>query len=375
MSKTLLMVVNSPTFFMSHFFPIAKEAKAAGYDVYLASMAGDSVEEIEGAGITHFVLPMSRSGKGLFGELRTFCAIWLLFWKIKPDVVHLMTIKPVLYGGIAALIAPVKGVLSVITGLGFVFLGEGFKAKFLKSIIGRIYRLALCKRNLRVLFENPDDRDTLYVLGAFPEGKAELVRGAGVDLAQYAYVPERIQSPIVCLAARLLRDKGVFEFVAAAKILRERGIDARFQLIGDIDPGNPATATENDLQQWQSDGIVELLGFRSDVPQLFAAANVVVLPSYREGLPKVLLEAAACGRAVITTDVPGCRHAIEQNVSGLLVPLQNVDELAAAIKRLVSDPELRHKMGKAGRELAEREFSIDKIVRQYLEIYRKLEKC
>ena len=373
MTKKLLMIVNSPAFFMSHFYPIAEGAKAAGYDVHVASMVGEAVDSIKKAGIKHTVLPMSRSGKGVFEELRTFIAIWSLLWKVRPDVLHLMTIKPVLYGGIAARFAPVKGVLSVITGLGFVFLGKGFRAQLLRFFISKSYRVALSKRNLRVLFENPDDCQALGSLGAFNEGQAELIRGAGVDLVEYAFLPEKTELPVVCLAARLLRDKGVVEFVEAAHMLQKRGVRARFQLIGDTDPGNPATITAHEIRQWQLDGVVELLGYRADIPQLFSDANLVVLPSYREGLPKVLLEAAACGRAVVTTDVPGCRHAIISDVTGLIVPVRNAERLAEAIETLLANSELRYRMGSAGRKLAESDFAIDKIVQQYLTIYGKLE--
>ena len=373
MAKKLLMMVNSPAFFMSHFFPVAQSAQQEGYDVYVASMDGDSVKAIKEAGLKHIVLPMSRSGKGPFGELRTLISTWLILWKVKPDLLHLMTIKPVLYGGIAAKFAPVKGLLAVVTGLGFVFLSQGSKAKLLRSLIIRAYRLAFSKKNSRILFENPDDLKTMIDLGVLREEQAELVRGAGVDLQKYAFLPERTGEPIVCLAARLLRDKGVVEFVDAADILRKKGISARFQLIGNTDPENPATITEYEISQWEKIGAVELLGFRADIPQLFAGANIVVLPSYREGLPKVLLEAAACGRAVVTTDVPGCQHAIIPDVTGLLVPVQDSEKLADAIERLLEDPGLRLRMGEAGRELAEDDFAIEKIVAQYLAVYRKLE--
>lgn len=372
MTKKLLMIVNSPAFFMSHFSPVAERAKTLGYDVHVASMDGVAVDNIKKLGVKHTVIPVNRSGKGLLGELRSLIAIWLLIWKVKPDVLHLMTIKPVLYGGVAAKFSPVKGVLSVITGLGFVFLGEGFKAKVLRNIISRSYRLALSKRNLRVLFENPDDCKVLSDLGAFDVEKARIIRGAGVDLHCYSFSPEKMGRPIVCLAARLLRDKGVVEFVEAAKILKKKGVDARFQLIGDADPGNPATISDQEIEQWKRDGEIELLGYRTDISQLFSDANIVVLPSYREGLPKVLLEAAACGRAVVTTDVPGCRHAIIPDVTGLLVPVKNAEALSDAIELLLSDTSLRSRMGKAGRKLAEEDFAIGKIVHQYLEIYKEL---
>lgn len=373
MSKTLLMIVNSPKFFMSHFSHIAEAAKAEGFEVHLASMDGEGVNAIQKAGFKHNKLPMTRSGRGLFSELRTLIAIWWLMWRIKPDVVHLMTIKPVLYGGIAARFAPVRGVLSVVTGLGFVYVSRGVRAKLFQTLINGMYRLAMGHKNQRVLFENPDDRQTLCETGIVIPEKTDLVRGAGVDLREYACIPEKNGIPKVCLAARLLKDKGVVEFVEAARILNSKGVPAIFQLIGEPDPDNPASISKTELQRWAQEGIVQLLGFRSDIAGLFAEANVIALPSYREGLPKVLLEAAACGRAVVTTDVPGCRHAIEPGLTGLLVPVRDAEGLAQAIETLLNNPEKRACMGKAGRKLAEKDFSLETISEHYLALYDKLE--
>ena len=179
--------------------------------------------------------------------------------------------------------------------------------------------------------------------------------------------------PTVIMISRLLEDKGVLEFVEAASVLNSKGIQACFKLVGEPDFENPKSVTEKQLQSWRDDGIVECLGFRSDIPGQLAQANIVVLPSYREGLPKVLIEAAACGRAIVTTDVPGCRDAIEPDVSGILVPARDSQALSEAIERLISDSDLRNKMGQAGRDLAEREFSIDKVVSAHFDIYRELE--
>ena len=284
-----------------------------------------------------------------------------------------MCIRDRLYGGIAARLAPVKGVVAAVSGLGFVFLAKGLKATILRRIIRSLYCFALGKKNLRVIFQNPDDRDVLVGMGALEPIKVEMIRGSGVDLASYIEVPEASGTPIVCLAARLLRDKGVLEFVEAVRILRQRGVNAQFQLVGDLDLGNPASITVDELEAWRQEGFIELTGFRKDVANLFRDAHIVTLPSYREGLPRVLVEAAACGRAVVTTDVPGCRDAIEPGITGLLVPVRDSLALADAIEVLLNDSGMRQKMGHAGRMLAESEFSIDKIVKQHLDIYSKLE--
>lgn len=374
MSKILLFIVNDPAFFLSHRLAVAKGAQTKGYKVHVACMPGPAVAAIAAEGFEFHSLPLSRSGRNPLAELGLMFTIWKLLWRLKPDILHLVTIKPVLYGGVAARFAPVKGVVTAISGLGFVFLSRGLKALVTRKVVSTFYRLALGKRNLRSIFQNPDDRDLLLSMSGLNESKAVMIRGSGVNLSLYTAIPEPEGLPVVCLAARLLRDKGVEEFVEAAKILAARGVKARFQLIGDIDPGNPATVTRTQIDQWREDGVIELLGYRDDIATLFAAANIVTLPSYREGLPKVLVEAAACGRAVVTTDVPGCRDAIDPDITGFLVPVRDAHALANQLQVLIEDPALRSRMGMAGRELALRAFSIEKIVEQHLDVYGQLER-
>lgn len=373
MQKRLLFVVNAPAFFISHRLPVAEGARQAGFEVHVATGPGNACQQIVDAGFKHHLLPLSRSGKNPWAELICFVALCWLMRKVKPELVHLVTIKPVLYGGIAARLTGVSCVVAAVSGLGSVFISQGPKARVLRGVIKPLYRLAFGHRNLKVIFQNPDDRDALVKLNALSIGQSELIRGSGARLADYPFVPEPSGSPVVAMAARLLRDKGVTEFVAVARLLKQRGVDARFWLIGDPDPGNPATVTEAEMCAWQKEGVVELLGYRRDIAQLFALSNMVVLPSYREGLPKVLVEAAACGRAVVTTDVPGCRDAIEEGETGLLVPVRNVDALADAVERLIADSSLRQRLGQAGRQLAEREFAIERIVAAHLAIYAQLE--
>jgi glycosyltransferase involved in cell wall biosynthesis len=368
----LLFVVNNPAFFLSHRLPLALAAQRAGYDVHVATMAGDSVSRIQGHGLTHHAIPMTRSGKNPVQELRTVWALYQLFRRLRPDVVHLVTIKPVLYGGIAARLAGVPAMVSAISGLGFVFVAKGAKAALVRQVVAMLYRLALGHRNSRIVFQNGNDRDVLAGLGAVRDGQVVMIRGSGVNLADYAAVAEPPPPVVALMVARLLRDKGLQEFVEAARILRREGVNVRMRLAGGIDPGNPASVTQADVDAWQQEGLIEALGERSDVAALYAASHIAVLPSYREGLPKSLIEAAACGRAVVTTDVPGCRDAIEPDTTGLLVPSQDAPALAAAIGRLVNDDALRQKMGHAGRVLAEREFDIDDVCRKHLDIYQTL---
>ncbi|WP_028874766.1 glycosyltransferase family 4 protein [Tepidiphilus margaritifer] len=367
----LLFLVNAAEFFVSHRLPLGVAAREAGFEVHVATAAGAAVEKIIAAGLTHHELPFSRSGTHPWQEIRTLWAIFRLLERIKPDLVHLVTIKPVVYGGLMARLCRVPSMVAAISGLGTLFVAP---TRFggLRWIVEKLYRLALGHANSRVIFQNPDDQTTLLEMKAVKAEQTTLIRGSGVALEDYPYLPEPEGIPVVSFAARLLRDKGVYEFIEAARQLRMRGVKARFWLIGAPDPGNPTSVSAAEIERWRAEGVVEVLGYRNDIAALFARSHVVVLPSYREGMPKVLIEAAACGRAVVTTDRPGCRDAIEPGESGLLVPARDTNALADAIERLIRDPELRRRMGEHGRRLAEREFAIEKIVAAHLAIYREL---
>lgn len=372
MKPVLIIVVNDPAFFLSHRLPIAEAARNNNYDVHVATQSGPKTSLIRQLGFSHHELPLSRSGVNPFSELRAIAALLFLFWRLRPVLVHLVTIKPVLYGGIAARLSPVSGVVAAISGLGSVFIASGLKASAVRFVIRTLYRVALGKQNLHAVFQNPDDQSVLINMGAISTSKSSMIRGSGVDLNLYRPLAESDGVPVVTLAARLLKDKGVVEFVHAARILASRGISARFQLVGDPDIGNPSSISTEELSSWNDEGVIKWLGHQSNISDVFARSHIVVLPSYREGLPKVLVEAAACGRAVVTTDVPGCRDAIEADISGLLVPVRDAVALANAILRLLEDPELRHAMGRAGRKLAENAFAIEHIVDQHLDIYHAL---
>ena len=233
-------------------------------------------------------------------------------------------------------------------------------------------RQALGHSNQRVIFQNIDDKKQLSKLTRLSLDNSTLIQGSGVNLSLYKVLPLPNGSPIVLLASRLLIDKGVREFVHAAELVNKTKVRARFVLVGEIDKFNPASIQEQELSTWKENGLVELLGYRNDMENVLSNATIVVLPSYREGFPKILVEAASCGRAIITTDVPGCRDAIEKDVTGLLVPVRNARILAKAVSELLSDPGLCKKMGVAGRERAERLFDIKKIVKEHIDIYKQL---
>lgn len=368
----LLIVVNVDWFFLSHRLPIALEAKKAGFEVHIATTITDRLNVIEAYGLKVHKLSLVRNKLGIFNTIKTIFELRNIFKIVNPDIVHLVTIKPVLLGGLLARWLKVPGLVTAVSGLGYVFMSRGFIARFRRWCVIRIYSMALKHPNQIVIFQNPDDRDSLLTSSSMQKINHVMIRGSGVDLKKYIVKPEPQDQLVVLFPARLLADKGIFEFIAAAKLLRHRGQSARFVLAGLVDLENPTSVSHAQLYQWVEDGLVEYWGYRVDMPQVLASANVVVLPSYREGLPKVLLEAAAAGRAVITTDVPGCRDAIESGVTGLLVPVRNINSLANGIEQLLSNADQRIAMGLAGRRLAEKEFDVQAVVEKHLSVYQAL---
>ncbi|MBP6019732.1 MAG: glycosyltransferase [Burkholderiaceae bacterium] len=368
----LLFVVNNPAFFLSHRLPLALKARDDGFEVHIATMDGPSVPVIVGHGLTHHVINMSRSGKNPVMEIQSIYSLWRLFRQLRPDLIHAVTIKPVLYGGIAARLAGVPAYIAAVSGLGFIFTRPAQKMDFMRWAATLLYRLALGHKNSRVIFQNQNDRDVLQQAGVLRSGQAVLIRGSGVALDEFHYVPEPDGVPVAIMVSRLLVDKGVMEFVEAARLSHDHPSGLRWLLVGSPDRGNPASVTDGELLNWQREGVVEYLGERTDIAALYQQSNIAVLPSYREGLPKSLVEAAACGRAVVTTDVPGCRDAIQPVVTGVLVPPRNARALATAVIALAEDTQLRQQMGAAGRELAEAEFDVQKIADRHVELYWSL---
>jgi glycosyltransferase involved in cell wall biosynthesis len=373
MSQKLLFVVNVDWFFWSHRLPIALEALRQGYIVHVATALTDKLTDLKSHGLVVHSLSMDRNSSSIWATVKSVWQFYRLFKHVKPDIVHLVTIKPVLLGGLAARLASVPAIVAAVSGLGFVFVAKGLNASARRWLVGCLYRLALGHNNLKVIFQNPDDQFSVRTLARLPDHKMATIRGSGVDLIKYAVRPVPKGIPIVLLAARLIADKGVFEFVQAARLLRQRSCNARFVLVGGLDRANPTSFTEADLSSWTQDGLLEWWGHRTDMPHVLANAQVVVLPSYYgEGLPKVLVEAAACGRVVVTTDHPGCRDAIDPDITGILVPVRDVVALADALEVLINDPLKCQEMGIAGRALAEKAFDVQMVVAAHFQIYKEL---
>jgi len=374
MKKKLLIIVNVDWFFLSHRLPIALAAKESGYDVHIATGITNRFREIQSYGLTVHPIILTRGDTSILKTLILAIQIFRLLSDLKPDILHLVTIKPVLIGGILARVCRVPGVVSAISGLGFTFTDKGSKAKIVKMLVSYLSCKAFSHSNLRVIVQNGNDLATLQALTNLPTLAFNLIPGSGVDLRQFCPQPQLAGKPVVLLASRMLISKGIKEFVEAARYLsKEKSVDARFVLVGSPDPYNPASLTTEQLAQWQQEGIVEWWGHRTEMATVINQAHIIVLPSfYGEGLPKVLIEAAACGRPIITTNVPGCYDAIEPNVTGLLVPAKDPQSLASAIRSLILDPQRQTSMGEAGRRRAETIFAIERIVAAHLRIYSEI---
>ncbi|HEV2112012.1 MAG TPA: glycosyltransferase family 4 protein [Gammaproteobacteria bacterium] len=371
-SRRILFFENNPAYFVSHRLALAQAVRGLGYEVHVASLPGPASDAIRAAGFEFHPLRFSRSGMNPFGELLTLWRIHRLYRELRPALVYQVTIKPVIYGTLAARSARLPRVVSVISGLGYFAIQDTRRGALLRSLIFRLYRFALRHSRQKVIFHNPEDREVFVQRGILQRADTEVVPGSGVDTAFFKVSDEPAGVPVVVLPARMLRDKGVQEFVAAARQLRATGVAARFLLAGPTDPDNPAAIPEAQLRQWTADGGIEWLGQVQDMRMLYASSNVVCLPSYREGMAKVLLEAAASGRAVVTTDAPGCRDAVLPGETGLVVAPRDSGALAAALRRLIDDGALRRRMGQAGRRHVEAGFSVGQVIRQTTLIFQGL---
>ena len=369
----LLYVATEDWYFVSDTLPLARAAKARGYDVFVAARENDKRALIAGAGLEFIPLEkISRSGIGAVSETQSVMELTRLYRTLAPDLVHHIALKPILYGALAARDRKALAVVNSVMGLGYVFTSNAAKAIALRPFMGLALRHALARPRSRTIVQNRDDLESVARLSPAARGNLALIRGSGVDPGRFAVKPEPAGVPVIVLPGRLLRDKGLFEFVAAARTLKREGVKARFCLVGEPDADNPASVTREKIAAWVSEGLVEHWGFRADMPAVYAEATLVCLPSYREGLPRVLLEAASTGRAVIATDVPGCREVVVAGVNGWMVPARDKVALCDAIREAIAKPKLRAHYGAAGRALVEKHFTSDIIIGETLGLYERL---
>src|SRR5712664_115740 len=337
--KILYLCADEMSFWRNR-LDLACEAKAQGFDVVMMAPVSNYRSEIEKQGIRVISWNLSRKSVNAWRELRSLLEVARIYRQERPDIVQQEALKAILHGGVAARLTCQIPSVSIVCGLGAIFARGTMKMKILRGIVVRILSASFRAKHIRVVFLNGDNRDTLLKSKALKPEQVEIVPGPGIRVDRFIPQPEPLGTPIVLLPARMLWEKGVGEFVAAAEELRHKGISARFVLIGAPDPDNPGCISEEQLRAWDSSGVVEWWGPRNDMPTVYAQSTLVCLPSYAEGLPNVLAEAGACARAVVTTDVAGCRQAVAHEVNGLLVPVKDAKALGAAIERLLADPEL-----------------------------------
>ncbi len=375
--RRLVLVVNHAAFLVSHRLPILLRARDEGWHVTAAASScavehdASALDVLRSHNVDFAELPMSRSGRNPLDEFVAYRSLKALYRQIQPTVVHHVTIKPVIYGSRAARREGVPGVLNAVAGLGSLFLDDSLSGSLQRRVVLAMYRRAVMHPNLVMLFQNDNDAQVFEALRLGSHAQRAVIRGSGVDLDVFKQTPSPDEERLlVIFPARILHDKGVREFVAAAEMLRAEGSNARFAIVGAED-ANPSAASQNELTEWRARGAVELWGYRSDMPSVYTQCAIVCLPSYREGLPKALLEAAACGRAVVTTDVPGCRDAVDAE-SAVLVRPRDAAALAGALRALLVDRGRRERMGAAGRRLAERRFSVHAVADATIAIYNQL---
>jgi glycosyltransferase involved in cell wall biosynthesis len=375
-TKRLLIIDNRAEYFISHRTAWAEAARRGGFEVHVSTLTEGDESAIREAGFKYH--PISQRGRSTnpLKEIGLIFRLYRLLRTIQPDIAHFITLRAVLYGSGAARLAGVPAVLNSITGLGFLFIEDSIKVRALRWGIMQAMKFSLGHPNQITAFQNPDDAEAFVANGAVSKQQTKVIPGSGVDPSKFSYLegskPESSDDKIVMFPARLLWHKGVQEFVNAAANLKKKGVEARFVLVGDVDPENPASVSKDHIDTWASGGPVEWWGYQDDMGSTLQRAHVVVLPSYREGLPKVLIEAASCGRPIVAADVPGCRDVVEQGVNGYLAPPRDSMALAHHIETLLQNDVLRDKMGKKGRERVEQIFATRHIVDATVGLYNRL---
>lgn len=368
-ARRVLFVITEDWYFCSHYLERALALQAAGVEVGVATRLRAHADVIWNAGFRAFPIEFNRQGLNPFRELRCAAHLRKIVREFAPDICHHVALKPIVIGTLVARWLGGLPVVNAPTGMGYVFTSNTLKARLLRPIAKTVLRWLLNPKGSKVIIQNQDDLQTLVSWGCVTPENAFLVRGAGVNVARFHPKAEPPGQVVITLVARMLKDKGILEFIAAARMLKARGINARFRLVGGPDSGNPSTLDHETLSSLAEEGVTEWAGHLKDVRSALDASHIVCLPSYREGMPKALLEAAAAGLPLVSTDVPGCREIVRHGVNGLLVPARDATALAAALETLIRTPALRVTMGAASRQLAVQEFSSAQVIRETKLVY------
>ncbi|MDB5410637.1 MAG: glycosyltransferase family 1 protein [Rhodospirillales bacterium] len=369
--RKLIFLCTEDWYFWSHRMPIARAARDAGFQVLVLTRIQAHGQRIEAEGFDVRPLPWRRKGDGLKGALRSLYAIYSIYRAEQPQLVHHIALKAIVFGTVAAFFARVPRQINAIAGLGFLFVAPSLRASLQKSIVLMTMRLFARRRGSFILTQNPDDAQELVDRGAARPQQVAVIRGSGVDISRFRPSAEPAGPIVVAMVSRMLRYKGVEILAHAAHLLRRRGLNVRFLLIGPLDPDSPAALLDSEMQRLIEPGVIEWLGATEDVPAVWRTSHISAFPTqYREGVPLALLEAAASGRPIVCTDTPGCREVVQDGVNGILVPQNDARKLAEAIERLALDENLRQSMGEEGRRRVERFFAKELIVRQTLDLYK-----
>jgi glycosyltransferase involved in cell wall biosynthesis len=380
-SKAMKVIVFANTDWYLYNFrrTFALAAVAAGYEVLLVSPPGDYDERLKRLGLNWRPLPMKRQSLNPFREIAVILRLVRIFREERPQIVHAFTVKCVIYASIASRMSGVFSRISAVAGLGYVFSSQDIKARLLRPIVKLLMRDAFSGNSSRVILQNSDDAALLERMNLVDRSRIRLIRGSGVDCSRFlppSHGNANGGEVRVLLAARLLWNKGVSEYVEAASVLRSKYPNSRFLLAGNPDPGNPASVPEEDVLRWNAQGVVEWLGHVDDMAELFASVDMFVLPSYYgEGLPKSLIEAASCELPLVTCDIPGCREVVTDMVDGLLVPPRDVGALVQAISYLLDNKDQRERLGKAARAKALSKFDEKMVISNTLDVYDDIRSC
>jgi glycosyltransferase involved in cell wall biosynthesis len=368
----LLYLITEDWYFRLHWIGLARAARDAGFEVLLAMRVQEHGLEIRGQGFKLFPINLLRRSVNPIRELLAVIELARLYRAEKPDLVYHVAVKPILYGSLAARLAGIPSVINVFAGLGYTYTSDEWKARLFRLLLKFGLNAACNSSGSIAVFQNEEDQAQLVRDHAVRRSHTRVIRGTGVDTDRFRPTSEESGDPVILLPCRMLWDKGVGEFLEAARLVKRQKPRVRFVLVGRCDEENPASIQSVQLHRWQEEGAIEWWGHRSDMPAVLGHAAVVVLPSYREGLPVSLLEAAACGKPIVATDVPGCRDVVRHRVNGLLVPPKNATALAEAIAVLLENPGLRNELGRRGRDIVVKEFSSTLVTRQTLALYDEL---
>lgn len=371
----ILLFANTDWYLYNFRLALAKAIRELGFDVVLVSPPGSFGACLEAEGFYWIPQPMNRRSLNPWGEWKLILELISLYRRERPDIVHHFTIKPVVYGTMAAKLAGIPNQVNAVTGLGHVFTNKNTRTIFLRAVLRLLFRSLLNGEKSRMIVQNRDDYSFFQKKRLIKPDRIRLIRSSGVNTSKFCDVPRKLNRKsifIVLMATRLIWDKGIGEYVKAARILKNKKRNIQFLIAGSPDEGNPASVSDKDIDEWVGEGIVEILGHVEDMPTLLNSVDLVVLPSYREGLPRILVEAASCGLPIIATDVPGCREIVEHRLNGLLVEPRDSGALAAAINYLAENPAECVRMGDAGRQKALAEYDERQVIRETLAVYNEL---